>query len=206
MIYYPLQTLVDAGIKDILVISGQTHSVHFENLLGTGKEFGVNISYALQEKAGGIAQALGLAEGFAAGDDVFVILGDNITDSIIALRDFNGGARVYLKEVEDPRSFGVAVLDKDKKIVHIQEKPEKPRSNLAVTGLYIYDNKVFDIIKTLNPSARGELEITDVNNDYITRGGMDYRVIDGFWEDAGDFEGLYKASEIIRSKNVQSDK
>jgi len=202
MIYYPLKTLMDAGIEDIMIVSGKGHVGHFLELLGSGSEFGVNFSYEIQKEAGGIAQALGLTEKFAAGDDVTVILGDNIFQDNVSehVKSFKSGARIFIKTVQDAHRFGVAEVDhKNNKVIGIEEKPASPRSNYAVTGLYIYDNSVFDIVKTLKPSNRGELEITDVNNDYIRRGCLSYSVLDGFWSDAGTFESLFRASELVRN-------
>lgn len=205
MIYYPLKTLVQAGIKDILIVSGEGHAGDFLELLGDGREFGVNLSYCVQPEAGGIAQALGLAENFSDKGNIVVILGDNIFEddlvphNVESFEKQKAGARLFLKEISDPERFGVAEV-KNKKIVNIEEKPKKPKSNLAVTGLYMYDNQVFDVIKTLKPSGRGELEITDVNNFYIKKGIASYDVLKGFWSDAGTFESLFKASEFIRSK------
>jgi glucose-1-phosphate thymidylyltransferase len=201
MIYYPLQTLVNAGIEDIIIISGRGHAGHFLELLGSGSELGVNLTYEIQEEAGGIAQALGLAEDFA--DNESVTLGDNIFQD--NMRDemwsFKSGAKIFLKEVLDSNRFGVAEI-KGERIISIEEKPAAPKSNLAVTGLYIYDNEVFDIIHTLKPSARGELEITDVNNEFIRTGKMTYSVLSGFWSDAGTFESLFRASELVRNMNI----
>jgi glucose-1-phosphate thymidylyltransferase len=205
MIYYPMQTLIDAGIKDIMIVSGKGHVGHFLELLGSGSEFGVNFSYEIQKEAGGIAQALSLTEKFANGDDVTVILGDNIfQDNVeVHVRSFKAGARIFIKTVNDAHRFGVAEVDEqDKKVIGIEEKPANPKSNYAVTGLYIYDNNVFDIVKTLKPSKRGELEITDVNNEYIRKGELSYSVLDGYWSDAGTFESLYRASELIRKNRV----
>jgi len=202
MIYYPLQTLIDMGIKEILIVSGPGHAGHFVNLLGSGRKFGVKFSYEIQDEAGGIAQALGLAEDFADEESVCVVLGDNIFEDKIDVSDFKEGARIYLKKVQNASRFGVAEIDKNEKVLSIEEKPEKPKSNLAVTGLYIYDNEIFKIIKTLKPSARGELEITDVNNTYIKKGKMDAKILDGFWSDAGTFESLFRASELIRKKDI----
>ncbi|AKB37916.1 Glucose-1-phosphate thymidylyltransferase [Methanosarcina siciliae C2J] len=200
MIYYPLQTLVSAGIKEIMIVSGRGHAGHFLELLGSGSEFGVHFTYEIQEEAGGIAQALSFAEDFADGDDITVILGDNIyQDNIKAdISAFTGGAKIFLKEVTDAHRFGVAELEGDR-VIGIEEKPKNPKSNFAVTGLYIYDSKVFDSIKTLRPSGRGELEITDVNNYYINKDTMGYRVLEGFWSDAGTFESLFRASELVRN-------
>jgi glucose-1-phosphate thymidylyltransferase len=200
MIYYPLQTLISAGIKDIMIVSGKGHAGHFLELLGSGSELGVHFTYEIQEEAGGIAQALSFAEDFADGDDITVILGDNIfQDSIKAdIPAFKGGAKIFLKEVTDAHRFGVAELEGNR-VIGIEEKPANPKSNFAVTGLYIYDCEVFDAIKTLRPSGRGELEITDVNNYYINKDTMGYRILDGFWSDAGTFESLFRASELVRN-------
>ncbi len=197
MIYYPIQTLVDAGIKEILIVSGPEHSGHFLRLLGSGKEFGVKFTYEIQEEAGGIAQALGLAEDFAGNNSVAVVLGDNIFGEKFDFSDFRGGARIFLMKVPDPQRFGVPKLEGDK-VVLIEEKPKEPKSSYAVTGLYIYDNEVFKVIRTLKSSARGELEITDVNNYYIRKGKMDARILKGFWVDAGTFESLFKATQLVR--------
>ncbi len=199
MIYYPMETLVNAGIKDIMIVSGRGHAGHFLELLGSGVDFGVHFTYEIQEKAGGIAQALSLAEDFADGDSVTVILGDNIFQDNIRedVANFNDGSKIFLKEVPDAHRFGVAELKGDK-VIGIEEKPKQPKSNFAVTGLYIYDSDVFDAIKTLKPSGRGELEITDVNNYYISKGAMDYGVLEGFWSDAGTFESLLRAGILVK--------
>ena len=205
MIYYPMQTLIDAGIKDIMIVSGKGHVGHFLELLGSGSEFGVNFSYEIQKEAGGIAQALSLTEKFANGDDVTVILGDNIFQDNIRehVNSFKAGARIFIKTVSDAHRFGVAEVDHNRnQVLGIEEKPASPKSNYAVTGLYIYDNNVFDIVKTLKPSNRGELEITDVNNEYIRKGELSYSVLDGYWSDAGTFESLFRASELIRNNRV----
>ena len=200
MIYYPLQTLVDAGITEIMIVSGRGHAGHFLELLGSGADFGVHLTYEIQEKAGGIAQALGLADDFVDNEPVTVLLGDNIFQDNVrtAVETFKEGARIFLKEVPDAKRFGVAEI-KAKKIFSIEEKPAKPKSNLAVTGLYIYDSGVFEIIRTLKPSGRGELEITDVNNEYIRMEKMDFSMLHGYWSDAGTFESLFRASELVRS-------
>lgn len=201
MIYYPLDTLIKAGIKDILIITGKAHAGGFLSLLGSGKAFGARISYEVQEEAGGIAQALGLADEYVDSDNCAVILGDNIyeDDFSVVIEEFNqkGGAHIFLKEVTDAERFGVAELDGDK-VVHIEEKPSNPKSNFAVTGLYLYDSEVFNIIKGLKPSARGELEITDVSNHYINAGKMRASFVEGEWTDAGTFESLYRASSVAR--------
>ncbi|MCE8424244.1 MAG: NTP transferase domain-containing protein [Candidatus Methanoperedens sp.] len=200
MIYYPLQTLIDAGIKEIMVVSGRGHAGHFLELLGSGGEFGIHLTYEIQEEAGGIAQALGLAEDFADDGSIIVILGDNIFQDNVydAVESFRSGARVFLKKVMDAKRFGVAEI-RGSNIVSIEEKPALPKSNLAVSGLYIYDTKVFEIIKKLRPSGRGELEITDVNNEYIRMEDMSYSMLSGYWSDAGTFESLFRASELVRN-------
>ena len=202
MIYYPLQALVNAGIEDILIVTGGNYAGDFLRLLGNGNEFGLkHINYTYQEGEGGIAAALILAEFFAANDRICVILGDNIIEKNIrkaveAFERLKEGAKIMIKEVPDPQRFGVPVLEGDK-VVKIEEKPKTPQSTYAVTGIYIYDNTVFDIIKTLKPSGRGELEITDVNNAYIEKGQLSCEVLDGWWTDAGTFESLLKASQMV---------
>jgi len=207
MIYYPLMTLIEAGVKDIMLVSGKGFAGHFVELLGSGKEFGAKISYEVQEAAGGIAQALGLCETWAGSDKIMVILGDNIFSHNItaAVADFTAqprGAKVFLKSVDDPKRFGVAEIIGDK-ITEIIEKPAEPKSNYAVTGLYMYDPQVWDIVKNLKPSGRGELEITDVNNFYIQQGTMTYELMTGDWTDAGTFDSLLRASNLMASKEKQ---
>jgi len=204
MIYYPLQTLIDAGIKEIMIVSGRGHAGHFLELLGSGADFGAKFTYEIQDNAGGIAQALGLAEDFADNDNITVILGDNIFQDNIkdSVKNFIGGAHIFLKLVPDAHRFGVAEVDKNKgHVLGIEEKPAQPKSNLAVTGLYIYSNDVFDVVKTLKPSGRGELEITDVNNYYIGKDMMKFSMLDGYWSDAGTFESLLRAGMIVQSSN-----
>ncbi len=202
MIYYPIQTLVDAGIRDILIVTGGRNAGDFLRLLANGKEFGLtHLDFTYQEGEGGIAEALSLAEHFADGERICVILGDNIIEGSIreAVKDFMaqpGGARILLKEVEDAERFGVAEIVEDK-IVGIEEKPQKPKSNLAVTGFYLYDEHVFEKVKGLDRSARGELEITDVNNSYIADGAMAFSYLDGWWTDAGTFESLLRANNLV---------
>lgn len=211
MIYYPIRTLVDAGIRDILIVTGGMHAGEFLRLLGNGAEFGLkHINYTYQEGEGGIAEALGLAEHFADKDRIVVILGDNIIEKDIksAVNDFRKqpkGAKILIKEVSDPERFGVAEL-KGEKIVSIEEKPRKPKSDYAVTGIYMYDSRVFDIIKTLKPSRRGELEITDVNNAYLKKNELTYAVLDGWWTDAGTFESLLRANNLVAKSYVEKCK
>jgi glucose-1-phosphate thymidylyltransferase len=202
MIYYPLQTLVDAGISDIMVVTGGKNSGDFLRLLGNGKEFGLkHLNYTYQEGEGGIADALALAEHFADGDKLCVILGDNIVqcsirDAVDAFKAQERGARILLKEVTDAERFGVAEIDGDR-IAGIEEKPKKPKSNYAVTGIYMFDHTVFEKVRELVPSHRGELEITDVNNAYIREGTMTFSYLDGWWTDAGTFESLLRAANLV---------
>jgi glucose-1-phosphate thymidylyltransferase len=202
MIYYPLHTLINAGITEIMIVSGRGHAGHFLELLGSGLEFGISLTYEIQETAGGIAQALGLASNWADSDDVAVILGDNIfQDNVKAdIASFRRGAKIFLKEVTNAQRFGVAELEKDH-VISIEEKPQSPKSNYAVTGLYLYDTQVFSIIRTLKPSGRGELEITDVNNAYIQKKMMQYAILQGFWSDAGTFDSLLRASILVQQCN-----
>lgn len=200
MIYHPIEKLVNAGIDEILIVTGVEHMGDVVSLLGSGADFGCRFTYKVQDQAGGIAQALGLAENFTHGDLMSVILGDNIFQDPINqfVDDFirqGKGAKVLLKEVPDPHRFGVAELDGDK-IVRIEEKPKVPKSRWAVTGIYFYDSEVFNIIRGLKPSARGELEITDVNNDYIARGELSCGILKGWWTDAGTFDSLRRADEL----------
>ncbi|MCK4781670.1 NTP transferase domain-containing protein [Candidatus Parcubacteria bacterium] len=209
MIYYPLETLVSAGIEEILLVTGGNSAGDFLKLLRNGKEFGLKeIHYTYQEGAGGIAEALGLAEDFADEEKIVVILGDNIIEDNIEkyVEDFKKqekGAKIFLKEIPDPERFGVAEI-KDGKIIGIEEKPKHPKSNFITAGLYMYDNQVFDMIKKLEPSERGELEITDVNNFYINQDTATYEILKGFWSDAGKFESLFKASEFIKKRNKET--
>ena len=202
MIYYPIQTLVDAGITEILIVTGGRNSGDFLRLLANGKQFGLkHINYTYQEGEGGIADALQLAEHFADGQQICVVLGDNIIEGNILeaanrFRQQEKGAHILLKQVHDAERFGVAEVS-GSHIVGIEEKPAKPKSNYAVTGIYMYDASVFDKIKTLVPSARGELEITDVNNAYISRGEMTWEELEGWWTDAGTFESLLRASNLV---------
>jgi glucose-1-phosphate thymidylyltransferase len=202
MIYYPIQALVNAGIDDILIVTGGNSAGDFLKLLGNGKAFGLkHLNYTYQEGEGGIAEALSLAQHFAAGQPICVILGDNIIEGNIckavrAYRHQGGGAKIMLKKVHDPQRFGVPELD-GKRVLRIEEKPKSPKSDYAVIGIYMYDADVFNIIRTLKPSGRGELEITDVNNNYISRDEMSWDELDGWWTDAGTFESLLHASNLV---------
>lgn len=202
MIYYPIQALINAGIRDILIVTGGNNAGDFLRLLGNGSEFGLeHINYTYQVGEGGIAEALGLAKYFAGDDRICVVLGDNIIEKnfIAAARGFEKqerGARILLKEVPDPERFGVPVLEGDV-VLRIEEKPKEPKSHYAVTGIYMYDNEVFDIISTLKPSDRGELEITDVNNAYIEKGQLMWDILDGWWTDAGTFDSLQRANRLV---------
>ena len=202
MIFYPIQILINAGIRDILLVTGGNNAGDFLRLLGNGEDFGLkHINYTYQKGEGGIAEALGLAEYFAAGERICVVLGDNIIEGNIvkAVRAYEeqpSGAKILLKEVPDPERFGVPVLEGEQ-VVKIEEKPKKPKSPYAVTGIYMYDARVFEIIKTLKPSDRGELEITDVNNAYIATGELTWDILDGWWSDAGTFESLLRATNLV---------
>ncbi len=207
MIYYPIEKLIDAGMQEILIVTGTEHMGAVVSLLGSGKDFKCRFTYKVQDEAGGIAQALGLAENFAGGDSITVILGDNIFEDdlspyVKAFEKQKTGAKLILKEVSDPQRYGVAEI-KGQKIIHIEEKPKKPKANLAVTGIYLYDNQVFKYIKTLKPSARGELEITDVNNHYIKSGNCSFDLFKGYWTDAGTFSSLAHANNLVGGINGQ---
>lgn len=201
MIYYPLNTLINSGIKDIHIVSGKGHAGHMLELLGDGNEFNVNLSYSIQEQSKGIAHALSLAKKFVENDNMVVILGDNIFEDIFKFDNFIKGGRIYLKKVKNASRFGCAYLNEKNDITEIIEKPKRNIDTLAyaVTGLYLYDNKVFDIIDSLKPSDRGEFEITDVNNLYIKQKKMSYEIIKGFWSDAGTFESLQESSFYMRN-------
>jgi len=207
MIFYPLQTLVDAGIRDILIVTGGNNAGDFLRLIGNGAAFGLkHVNYTYQKGEGGIAEALGLAEHFADGDKTVVILGDNILQKSIAayVAAFKRqplGAKILIKKVPDPERFGVVVF-KGSRVLAIEEKPKRPKSDHIVTGIYMYDGQVFDIVKTLKPSARGELEITDVNNAYIRKGQMTYSLLKGWWSDCGTFESLHKASRLVARNSM----
>ncbi|MCP4613401.1 MAG: NTP transferase domain-containing protein [Planctomycetes bacterium] len=207
MIYYPIEKLTSIGIEEILIVTGLEHMGDVVNLLGSGKDFGCRFTYKVQDEAGGIAQALALAENFAQGQPMVVILGDNIfesnlnnyADKFIAQKT---GARILLRQVSDPQRFGVAELAEGK-VIGIEEKPQEPKSDYAVTGIYFYDAQVFEIIRALKPSARGELEITHVNYAYIEKEQLAYDVLDGWWTDAGTFESLGRANELVAKKPPQ---
>jgi len=202
MIFYPIQTLVNAGITDIMIVTGGNSAGDFLKLLGNGKAFGLkHLNYTYQEGEGGIAAALSLVEHFASGEPVCVVLGDNIIQGNIraavdSYREQGKGAKILLKKVTDPQRFGVPQLD-GQRVVRIEEKPAEPKSEYAVIGIYMYDERVFEIIRVLKPSGRGELEITDVNNAYIERGEMTWDVLEGWWSDAGTFESLLHASNLV---------
>lgn len=208
MICYPIQTLVKAGVDNILIVIGGPHAGDFIPVLKDGKAFGIrHMEYAYQEKGdGGIADALRLAESFADNDSLTVILGDNCTDTDISsqVKNFQSGAMIFLKDVADPQRFGIPEFDNNdpKKIIALEEKPSQPKSNLAITGLYIYDNQVFKYIRQIEPSARGQLEITDVNKLYLQAGQLQWASLEGFWSDAGTFESLYRTGEYWAKKSL----
>jgi glucose-1-phosphate thymidylyltransferase len=206
MVFYPIKTLVDAGIDKILIVTGGPHAGHFLRVLKNGKELGIkHLEFAFQETEGGIANALSLAEDFSDNEPVCVILGDNCTDADIKkdVDSFKSGAKIFLKKVNDPQRFGVPVFDKNKKVVKIEEKPKKPKSDYAVTGLYFYDGTVFNKIKKIKPSQRGELEITDVNNLFLKEGKLDWVVLNGYWSDAGTFSSLFRVGEYWANKKIR---
>ncbi len=201
MIYYPIEKLIEVGIDEILIVTGTEHMGDVVNLLGSGKDFGCRFTYKVQDEAGGIAQALGLAENFTGNDSIAVILGDNIFEESLtqAIKNYSGiGAQILLKEVHDPHRYGVAELDGNK-VISIEEKPSNPKSNYAVTGIYFYDSNVFSYIKSLKPSSRGELEITDVNNFYIEKGEMKSTFLEGWWTDAGTPDSYKHANKLVQS-------
>lgn len=207
MIYYPLQTLLKAGIKDILIIVAPDHAGDFLKLLGSGGEFGCKFTYEIQDKPGGLAQAFIIGANFIGDDDVTLVLGDNVfeDDFSEAINSFEKGGRVFVKKVPDPERFGVAEFDDGHKVISIEEKPKNPKSNYCVTGLYIYDNTVVERAKSLQPSARGELEITDLNNHYLKDGALDVAFVEGKWLDTGTFESLFEAIVFIRDQKMQKD-
>lgn len=206
MIYYPISKLKESGINDIFIVTGKEHAGAIVNLLGSGYEMGLNFTYRIQDQAGGIAEALGLAETFVGNDKCVVILGDNIfncsiKEHVVKFSKQNEGAKILIKEVPDPQRYGVVEFNKEK-ISGIEEKPSIPKSNYCVTGIYMYDNKVFDVVKTLRPSNRNELEITDVNNEYIRNGNLSFDIIDGWWTDAGTFSSLKIANELADNYKI----
>ena len=210
MIYYPIQTLVNAGITDIMIVTGGNSAGDFLKLLGNGKAFGLkHLNYTYQDGEGGIAAALSLVEHFAGSEAICVVLGDNIIQGNIRVaadsyREQGVGAKILLKRVPDPQRFGVPQLD-GKRVMRIEEKPAQPKSEYAVIGIYMYDARVFEIIRTLKPSGRGELEITDVNNAYIERGEMTWDELDGWWSDAGTFESLLYASNLVAETGANNE-
>lgn len=208
MVFYPIATLVQAGITEIMIVTGGPHAGHFIQVLRNGRELGIkHLEYAYQEREGGIAEALSLCEDFADGGKIAVILGDNTTDADISqpVASFESGAMVFLRHVPDPERFGVPVFDPSdaRRIIAIEEKPSQPKSPYAVTGLYLYDHRVFDIIRTVKPSGRGELEITDVNNAYIALGELQWAELGGFWSDAGTFASLFRAGAYWAQKQTR---
>lgn len=204
MIYYPINTLIKAGIKDILIIISPDRSGDYLNLLGSGKQFGVKFSYEIQDKPEGLAQAFLIGSNFIGKDSVAMILGDNIFEDNFSkdIKNFKKGAKIFAKEVKDPTRFGVVEFGKNMKVISIEEKPAKPKSNYCVTGLYIYDNKVVKMAKSIKPSARGELEITDLNNLYLKAGELGAAMVPGTWIDAGTFDSLLEA-QILAKNNLQ---
>lgn len=206
MIYYPIDTLIKGGIQEILVIVAPEYAGHFLHLLGSGKEMGVKFSFEIQEEPGGIAQAFIVGERFIGKDPVTLILGDNIFDYDFSnsIKNFTTGAKIFAKEVNDPERFGVVEFDAQHKALSIEEKPKAPKSNYAVVGMYIYDNKVVDIAKNLKPSDRGEVEITDVNKAYLEKGELQVDIIDGIWEDAGTFDSLLRVNNYWAEKAKKS--
>ena len=206
MIHYPIQTLIQGGIKDILVIVAPEYAGHFLHLLGSGKEMGVRFTYEIQEEPRGLADAFIVGEQFIGKDPVTMILGDNIFDFNFSesIKNFTSGAKIFAKKVEDPERFGVVEFDTHNKALSIEEKPKNPKSNYAVVGMYIYDNRVIEIAKSLKPSDRGEIEITDINNVYLQKGELQVDVIEGIWEDAGTFDSLLRINNYWAQKAKKS--
>ncbi len=204
MIFYPLETLLTAGIKDIMIIVAPDHAGDFLKLLGSGRDFGCKFTYEIQDKPEGLAQAFIIGTNFVGDDNVTLILGDNIFEENFseAITSFQSGGRVFAKQVSDPERFGVVSFDENNKAISIEEKPQQPKSNFAVTGLYIYDNSVIEKATLLKPSARGELEITDINNLYLQEGKLDVAHVQGEWFDTGTFESMYAAVNFVRNKEV----
>jgi len=205
MIFYPIETLIKAGIKDILIIIAPDYSGHFLNLLGDGKEFGARFSYAVQKEPKGLADAFIIGADFIGDDNVTMILGDNIFEQDFSseINNFKSGGMVFAKQVPDPERFGVVEFDQNMKAISIEEKPTAPKSNYAVVGLYTYDNQVVDIAKNLKPSDRGEIEITDINRTYLEKGQLQVNIFDSLWEDAGTFDSLLRVSNIMAEKAKQ---
>ncbi|EKD76449.1 MAG: hypothetical protein ACD_43C00107G0003 [uncultured bacterium] len=205
MIYYPLKTMLNGGIKEVLIITAPEHAGDFLNFLGSGKDFNARFTYEIQDKPGGLAQGLALAETFVGGDSCMMILGDNIFEHDFSsdIKSFTSGARIYVKKVPDAKRFGVVELDSNHHILSIEEKPAQPKSDLAQTGVYIYDEHVFELIRNLKPSKRGEYEITDLNNVYLQKGTLTAGEISGEWIDAGTFESLFRATQIRRKQIMQ---
>lgn len=208
MIFYPLETLLNAGIKDILIIVAPDHAGDFLKLLGSGSQFGCKFTFEIQDKPEGLAQAFIIGENFIGDDSVTLILGDNLYEDNFsdAITSFESGGRVFVKEVDDPERFGVAEYDENNKVISIEEKPEVPKSKFAVTGMYIYDNTVIEKAKNLKPSDRGELEITDLNNLYLKEGNLDVAHVNGKWLDTGTFESLHEAIVFAREKELAKNK
>jgi len=202
MVYYPIETLAKAGIKDILIIVAPEYAGQFLNLLGSGREFGVNLSYEVQDEPRGLADAFIVGENFIGSDSVVMTLGDNIFDHDFTqnVTTFTSGARIFAKEVPDPERSGVVEFDENNKVISIVEKPEHPKSNFAIVGFYIYDNRVIQYAKDLKPSARGEIEIVDLHNAYLQNGELDVNIIEGMWEDAGTIDSLLRVNNLIAEK------
>ncbi len=202
MIYYPLNTLIRAGIKDILVIVSPEQAGHYLNLLGSGRDFGIHLTYEIQDKPEGLAQAFIIGQEFVGSDNVAMILGDNIFEDDFSqdIKNFTSGAKVFAKEVPDPHRFGVIEFDEQGRAISIEEKPQNPKSNYCVTGLYVYDNRVVDFTKNLKPSNRGELEITDINRIYLEKGELEVALVKGAWIDAGTFDSLLEAQILAKEK------
>jgi glucose-1-phosphate thymidylyltransferase len=207
MIYYPIQTLAKAGIKDILIIVSPEYSGQFLNLLGSGNEMGVNLSYEVQDEPRGLPEAFIIGENFIGKDNVALVLGDNIFDHDFAqsVTSFKSGARIFAKKVPDPQRSGVVEFDKDYKVLSIVEKPEHPKSDYAVVGFYIYDNRVVEYAKGLKPSARNEFEIVDLHNKYLEKGELDVNIIEGMWEDAGTFDSLLRVNNLVAQRVKQGE-
>lgn len=207
LIHYPLQTLLQSGIKEIMIISGPENIGQMTSFLGSGSKFGVHFAYRVQDEPRGIAHALGMAESFAAGDNICALLGDNIYFDNLSgyIQSFQTGAHVFLKEVPDPKRFGIAELNGNT-VVHVEEKPQNPRTNLAITGCYMYDKQCFEVIRSLKPSTRNELEITDVTKWYLAQQQLNATVLQDEWIDAGTFESLHKASTIVRKRKLAQHK